>query len=459
MTQTRRMRDYIIPGAILTAIMILFMFAVAAKAPDNKNYFLLANAPPVISACVMTAVFREREDRITLLVTLLFTFLFVAGNSYQLILGVVKPIKIVLLHFAAAVCAASALALYVRFIKKRVLVSRRGYRRMIVIVGAVIVILFLSLLLFGVDVSAEAVGDMTAPPGNARLWLRIGSSFTIQPTEIIKLLYVFLLALIYNSNMSIRHKVVYGVISLGVSSLFLALLSEFGTVLILFVVYLIGFFVHTRMRFSLLMMAGAAAVLIIGLAVVFGTHELLKDQNGFIAEKLNKIHDRLVLADTGQATRALEGMINGGFFGVDSRYRVDFHSAEADFAPAGIAQCMGIVTLMMCLLAAGAIAYLVYLKGLDDSINDHSRYKLSFLLSAMLAVQTLVSLAGNIGLPCVGVGMPMGISAGGTQMLTGYTAEAFIIYGLLRGCNAMPSVNQRSYKEDGLCGRKNIRKR
>lgn len=452
MTQSKRITTFIIPGAFLTAVMIVLMFAVASKAPDNKSFFLSANVPPLIGACVMTAVFREREDRISIAVTLLFAFLLMTGNTYQLILGAVKPLKIVLLNLAAPLCAAAALALYVKVIKKRVLVSRRGYRLMIYIIGAAIVLLFLLLLLFGVDVSAEAVGDTTAPPGNARLWLRFGSSVTIQPTEIIKLLYVFLLALIYNSNMSVRRKIVYGVVSLGVSSLFLALLSEFGTIIILFAVYLIGFYIHIRMRYSLLMMAGIALVLIAALAVVFGTHELFKEQDGFIAEKLNKIYDRLVLADTNQATRALEGMINGGFFGVNNRYRVDFHSAEADFAPAGIVQCMGIVTLVMCLIAAGAITYLVYLKGLDDSLNNRSRYKLGFLLSVMLAVQTLISLAGNIGLPCTGVGMPMGISAGGTQMLTGCTAEAFIIYGLLREPKVRPPEIKRSDKDEVLCG-------
>ena len=440
MTQTKRMTNLIIPGAVLAATVILFLLTVAAKAPEMKSSYLLANAPPVIGACVMTAIFREREDRISIAVTLLFTFLFIAGNTYQLILGVISPVKLALLSFAAPACAAGALTLYVRVIKMKVLVSRRGYRLMICIVGGTIVFLFLLLLVFGVDVSSEAIGYTSAPPGSARLWLRFGSLATIQPTEIIKPLFIFLTALIYNSNMNVKRKIIFSAAALGVSTLFLALLSEFGTVIILFAVYLVGFYIHIRTRYSLLMMAGVALILIIALAVVFGTHDLVKDQDGFFAEKLNKIHDRLVLADTDQVTRAVEGMINGGFFGVGSRYRVDFHSVEADFAPAGIVQCMGVITLLMCLTAIGAVVYLVYLKGLDDGLNNRSRYKLAFLLTSALAIQTLVSLAGNIGLPCAGVGVPMGLSAGGTQLLVSYTEEAFIIYGLLRDPPSGPAV-------------------
>lgn len=434
MILNRRVSKHVFSGSVMVIITMLFLIVVVIKAPNQRMNYLLAVIPPIIGACTLLYQADKSGSIIPSVVTLLFAFIIICGNAYQIVLGENSPFKTFMLNFVALIGAGISITVYIKLIKKRLLNSKRGYLLAIYSIGGTIFALFMILLLFGTTI------------GGARLWLKIGS-LTIELSEINKLFFCFLLSLIYNSNMGVRNKIIYGIIALGVSSLFLVLLNEFGTVIILFVVYLISFYIHIRSRYSLLMISGIILVMVIALAVIFGTHEGIKDSNGFFADKLNKIYDRLVLADTDQVTRAIQGMINGGAFGADPNYIISYYSIEADFSLAGIAQYFGLIAMLLCVCFVATIVYLVFSVGRNNTLNNRSRYKLSFILMSAIAVQTLLSLAGNIGLPCAGVGLS-GISAGGTQLLTFYIEAAFIIYGLLENNVVEPYSISTGYSFD-----------
>lgn len=428
----------IVSSSLLVTIIFYFLFVVYSKATDSSLSYLLVVFPSALGSIVLLVLSSFNEDKGPSLTVLLLSFLLISGNAYQIVLGANDPLKIFLLNIIALIGAATSLTLYITVIKKRLLTNKKGYRIAISAVGGTILFLFLLLLIFGTDING------------ARLWLIIGP-LSLEITEIIKLLFYVFIALIYNSNLNVREKILFGVVALGVSSLFLALLNEFGTVIILFCVYLISFYLHVRANYSLLMIGGIVIVLAIALAIIYSTHDQLKESEGFFADKLNKIYARLNLTDTDQARRALQGMMNGGLFGAGSDYIIEYYSIEADFALAGMGEYLGIVIMLLCIFSVGAIVYLVYLKGKDDMLNNRSRYKLSFIFTTAIAVQTALSLCGNIGLPCAGVGMP-GISAGGTQMLAFYIEAAFMIYGI----QSEGSINSRIIPEHRKIDRRNF---
>ena len=132
-------------------------------------------------------------------------------------------------------------------------------------------------------------------------------------------------------------------------------------------------------------------------------------------------------------------MINGGWFGADSSYRIDTFSLEADFAPAGIAQYFGIPLLILCILSVCGLFYTIYLRSCSSELNNSSRFKLAYIFAAVIAVQGIFSLGGNIGiLPCAGIGFPA-LSWGGTQITSLYIETAFIADGLQTTDNCLPS--------------------
>ena len=286
------------------------------------------------------------------------------------------------------------------------------------VTGAAIIFLFLVLLVFGSSINS------------ARLWIKLPGGVTLQLSEIIKLLFYILLALIYNSNATVKQRILIGIGSLAVTSLFLAALNEFGTVLVLLTVYLITLFINVKNKYSLLIIAGFTLAIIGSLLLVFGTHDAMASQTGFIPDKLNKVYARLTLADDDQLMRALQGIVNGGIFGADMDYLIDVFSIEADFAPAGIAQYFGIGVLVACIAAVCGIFYTMYLRSRDEALNERSKYKVAYIFALAIAVQAIFSLGGNIGiLPCAGIGFP-GLSWGGTQITAFYIEAAFIVYGL-----------------------------
>ena len=424
-----RLLSLAVTATAAIGVMLFYLFIILAKAPEAVKAYCITLLPIAAACTLLMALSVKSDDNIPFTVILFLTFLLVSGNAYQTILGIVNPLKITIIHTFAAVLAVSALLLYKYVIKKRVLITKEGYRKTIIVTGSAILLMLLILLTVGSSING------------AKLWISIGG-MTLQLSEVIKLLFYILLALIYNSNAPTRQKLFVGLIALGVTSLFLVLLNEFGTVMLIVVVYSIALFTQVSDRYALLIIGGFALMIGAVLLLVFGTHETMAEQSGFIADKLNKVYARLTLADNDQLTRALQGMINGGWFGADSNYRIDTFSLEADFAPAGIAQYFGIPVLILCILSVCGLFYSIYLRSRNSELNNSSKFKLAYIFAASIAVQGIFSLGGNIGvLPCAGIGFPA-LSWGGTQITAFYIEMAFIVYGL-QTTDGLPS--QKKY--------------
>lgn len=423
-------REMLLSAAATTTaavgMMVFYLFIILAKAPEAAKSYCLTLLPVAFACVLLIALSLKSEDKIPFMAILFLTFLLVSGNAYQTVLGTVSSTKITVIHTFGAILAVGALLVYKYVIKKQVLITKEGYKKAIIVTGVAILLMFLILLAVGSSING------------AKLWVSVGG-MTLQLSEVIKLLFYILLALIYNSNAPTKQKLFAGLIALGGTSLFLVLLNEFGTVMLIVVVYSIALFTQISDKYALLIIGGFALMIGAVLLLVFGTHEAMAEQSGFIPDKLNKVYARLTLADNDQLTRALQGMINGGWFGADSSYRIDTFSLEADFAPAGIAQYFGIPLLILCILSVCGLFYTIYLRSCSSELNNSSRFKLAYIFAAAIAVQGIFSLGGNIGiLPCAGIGFPA-LSWGGTQITSLYIETAFIAYGLQTTDNCLPS--------------------
>lgn len=407
-------------------VMLFYLFIILAKASEAVNSYCITLLPIAVACTLLIALSLKSDDNIPFMAILFLTFLLVSGNAYQTVLGTVSYTKITIIHTFATILAVAVLLLYKYVIKKRILITKEGYRKAIIVIGTAILLMLLILLAVGSSING------------AKLWVSIGG-MTLQLSEIIKLLFYIIIALIYNSNAPTKQKLFAGLIALGGTSLFLVLLNEFGTVMLIVVVYSIALFTQVSDKYALLIIGGFALMIGASLLLVFGTHEAVAEQSGFIADKLNKIYGRLTVADNDQLTRALQGMINGGWFGADSNYRIDTFSFEADFAPAGVAQYFGIPVLVMCISSVCGLFYTIYLRSRSSELNNRSRFKLAYIFAAAIAVQGIFSLGGNIGvLPCAGIGFPA-LSWGGTQITALYIETAFIVYGLQTSTDCLPA--------------------
>lgn len=424
----------VVAAAVAAGMMGFYLLVILAGTPEMAKSYCLTLIPVAAACVMMIALSVETEDNIPFIAVLCITFLLVSGNAYQTVLGIINPFRIILIHMVAAITAVGSLFLYTHVIKKRVLITKKGYRITIIATGAAIFLLFLILLAAGTSING------------ARLWISVGGT-TLQLSEIIKLLFYILLTLIYNSNAPTKHKLFIGLTALAATSLLLMLLNEFGTVILIVVVYSVVLFTQVTDKYALLIIAGFLAVIGAVLLLVFGTHEAMSSQSGFIPDKLNKVYDRLTLADNDQLIRALQGIINGGLFGADSNYRIEAYSLESDFAPAGVAQYFGIPVLVLCITSVCGLFYTIYLRSRNSELNNSSKFKLAYVFAASIAVQGIFSLGGNIGVfPCAGIGFPA-ISWGGTQTLAFYIETAFIVYGLQTTCSlpALRKNNRRNF--------------
>lgn len=420
----------------LILMVSFFFFLVTIKSSDENINFLISVIPTGFLGVFLLYISSENNKPFPNIVTILFMFLIFAGNAYQSVIMVNSSIKTFSINTISTIIAIGVFIGYVRFLKKKILINKKGYHISIIVTLSTILFCFLFLILFGTIMHG------------AKLWISIGSE-TIQLSEIIKLLFFVLLALTYSSNISVRLKIIYSVGSLGLCSVFFAILNEFGTTIILLFVFLLSFYIHIRSKYSAILLIGTIVLIATLLVIIFQTHSSTVNSNGVFSLQLNKIYDRLTIADNSQFERALQGMVNGGFFGADpSKYVIEVFAIESDFALSGISQYFGIIIMILCSVTPCIILYMVYKAGNDNNLNVTSRYKFSFILMAAISAQAILSMCGNIGLAVSGVGFPL-LSSGGTQSIVLFIEICFIVYGMREKKEISLKIKKTKQKKGG----------
>lgn len=302
----------------------------------------------------------------------------------------------------AFVCIGNLIFFAAYFLLKRYPIRAKHYS----LLAASIFVLLITTQLLGVEIYGS------------KNWISLGS-FYFQPSELIKLIFVFWTACMLNRPLDTRH---FLVVSLFVASFlaFFVLQRDMGSAFIFFSVYLIMLFSKDK-RFIYTAISGCGAVLG-GLLSYFAF--------GYIKSRVLAWVDpwKYVSNKSYQITQSLFAVATGGLIGTglllgDPKY---IPAVQTDFIFSALCEETGVLGGILLLSVFG----LITLIGMHISLEcEDSLYRLAALgLTSMTAIQTLIIVCGVLNIiPITGVTLPF-ISYGGSSLLSQYANLGILYY-------------------------------
>ena len=262
-----------------------------------------------------------------------------------------------------------------------------------------------------------AVNLIMAETVNGALnWISLGA-FSIQPSELVKVAFIFVGAATLEKLQSARSLTRYLIFSLGcVGALFL--MRDFGTALIFFATFMVIAFMRSG-DIKTIGLIGTGAILGAGLIIYF---------KPYVASRFAAYRHVWELANEGgfQQTRVLSYSASGGLFGLgigEGRLRHIFASTT-DLIFGILCEEWGLI-VGFCVVLCFAFVAVYALR-----IARHARSTVYSIAAVAAAAMILVQLALNVFgvtdlLPLTGVTLPF-VSRGGTSMICSWALFAFI---------------------------------
>ena len=252
--------------------------------------------------------------------------------------------------------------------------------------------------------------------GGSMNWLEIGG-FTIQPSELVKVCYIYAGAATLDRLFARRNLFGYIVFS-AVCVCALALMGDFGTAVIFFATFLVVSFMRSG-SFATVLLAVSGA----GLAGF-----LVLSVKPYIAQRFATWgHAWEDVWDAGfQQTRAMSAAASGGLFGqgAGEGWLKDIVAANTDMVFAVLSEELGLIVAVTALLAVIALALF--------TVRNASQGRSTFYVIAgcaavsMMMVQMGLNVFGSLDiLPFTGVTFPF-VSKGGTSLLSCWMLLAFV---------------------------------
>ena len=266
------------------------------------------------------------------------------------------------------------------------------------------IILFLATLLFG-----------TTKKGSTN-WLKIGS-FSFQPTEIIKLLLIFLIASYYANYEYYKEKKYGSYYLTGAVYLFIGFLfkqKDLGTVLIFYSIFIALQFIYEENR--KLILYNLLLFIVAGVAGYFlFDHVRIRFQIWLDPWKYidNKGY---------QITQSLFAIATGGFFGTGIGLgHPDFiPEVYTDFIFSAICEEMGIFTGIGVIMLFLILVY----RGFKIAISQDDKFFriVALGISILFGIQSFIIFGGVLKLiPLTGITIPF-VSYGGSSMVSSFIA-------------------------------------
>lgn len=272
-------------------------------------------------------------------------------------------------------------------------------------------ILFIATTLFGKNING------------AKNWIRLGENFAFQPSELIKIAFVFLIAAFYKNrdkfekSLLKRHSLHFFFYTfVG----FLFLQKDLGSVLVFSGVFIFAQYMYEPHRKYMIV-----NFLILSFGAILG----------YILFTHVKVRVKIWLnpfkyAD-GMGYQIIQGfyaIASGGFFGTGLGLgRPDYIPfAESDYIFASICEEMGILMGMGLVMLFLILTY----RGIKTSMEQQNRfYKyVAFCLSLIFAFQALIMFGGILKLiPLTGITIPF-VSYGGSSILSSFIALGVLQY-------------------------------
>ncbi len=290
------------------------------------------------------------------------------------------------------------------FLSYFVVKNIKGWRDWTNIYFIASVILFVSTLLFG-----------TTKKGSTN-WLKIGR-FSFQPTEIIKLLLIFLIASYYANYEKYKEKkygsyYLTGIVYLFIGFLFLQ--KDLGTALIFYAIFIALQFIYEENRS--LILCNILIFVAAGIAGIFlFDHVKIRFQIWLNPWKYidNKGY---------QITQSLFAIATGGFFGTGIGLgHPDFiPEVYTDFIFSAICEEMGVFAGMGVIMLFLILVY----RGFKIAISQGDKFFriVALGISILFGIQSFIIFGGVLKLiPLTGITIPF-VSYGGSSMLSSFIA-------------------------------------
>lgn len=262
----------------------------------------------------------------------------------------------------------------------------------------------------------------------ANIAIKIGDFITIQPSEFIKIVYVFFIASMFNKSTSFGNVVVTTILA-AVHVMILVLSTDLGGALIYFVVYLVMLFVATKEFIYVILglTAGSGAAVV---AYKFFAH---------VRVRVKAWLDPWTLIDNQgyQITQSLFAIGMGSWFGVGlgqgMPYKIPY--VEMDFVFSAICEELGII-FGICLVLICMNTFMIMMDVGMKSKGSFYRL-LAVGLATAYGFQIFLTIGGGIKLiPLTGVTLPL-VSYGGSSALS-----TLILFAVIQGLY-MLRMNER----------------
>lgn len=257
------------------------------------------------------------------------------------------------------------------------------------------------------------LGEVRGGAGN---WLNFGS-FTIQPSELVKVLYIYTGAATLD-RLFVRRNLFGFIVFAAICVCALALMGDFGTALIFFATFLVIAFMRSG-SFATVFLAVAAAGM--------GGFLVLSVKPYVLQRFATWGHAWEDVWDSGyQQTHAMSAAASGGLFGrgAGEGSLVDITAADTDMVFAVLSEELGLIIAVLAMFAVIALAFF--------AVRNAARGRSTFYVIAgcsavsMMMVQMGLNIFGSLDiLPFTGVTFPF-VSKGGTSMIACWMLLAFV---------------------------------
>ncbi len=247
-------------------------------------------------------------------------------------------------------------------------------------------------------------------------WIQIGG-ITFQPSEIVKLAYIWVGAASLDELMEKRSTLIFMIFS-GFCFVCLALMGDFGTAMIFFVSFLVISFLRNG-DFTKL-------ILVVGVAFIGGL--MVLRFKSYIAARFDAWGDVWSYADGlgYQQTRTMSAAASGGLVGVGAGggWLKNIAASETDLVFGFVAEEWGLIIAVLAVLCIITLSIFA----VRSIWAGRSTYYTIAACSAMslFLFQTMLNVFGSVDLfPLTGVTFPF-LSSGGTSMVSSWGMLAFL---------------------------------
>lgn len=252
--------------------------------------------------------------------------------------------------------------------------------------------------------------------GGALLAINIGG-IALQPSELVKIIFVFFVASSLKEDKSFRNIVITTIIA-ALHVLILVISKDLGAALIIFSVYLVMLYVATAQARWVFLGLGA------GSAAAVVAYKLFNH----VRVRVLAWKDPFAIYQSGgqQLAQSLMAIGTGSWFGMGLMQGAadKIPVSESDYIFSGIAEEMGLI-FAICLILICVSVYIMFLN-ISMQLRDNF-YKLVALgLGTCYIVQVFLNIGGVIKfIPSTGVTLPL-VSYGGSSVLSSVIMFAII---------------------------------